>query len=213
MHQTFSKSLCSTHIWRVPSSFQFSLMGRQHRDATSTSSIEEVQRRLDELREWSSSQKGKRQINRAQCCVNARVPAWEQYGWRTAIGYVVGLLKSGQCLHLAVDCAHCTSIQKWELPPTVLDSMLAVLAKLGDDNTNRCVGLPLDDDQRVQELNILGSILRSRGVLWRFSLKRLGNPVAGTTDIQFIVHDVSLADTQALGYAYEAANPFAFRHH
>ena len=192
---------CAVATWDDESSFAL------------TSSIAGVQRRLGELRQWSSSPKGKGQINRAQRYVNARIPTWEQYGWRTAIGYVVGLLKSGQFLNLAVDCAHCTSIQEWELPPTVLDSMLEILAKLGDDNTNRCVGLPLEDDERVQELKILGSILRSRGVLWRFSLKRLENPVAGTTDIQFIVHDVSLADTQALGYAYEAANPFAFRHH
>ena len=159
--------------------------------------------RMTELHQWSLSINGTAQVCRTQRYVDARIPIREQYGYRTAIGYVVAL-KSAKRLHLEVDCAHNGSIQEWELPVTVLDDMLAILRTIGDKHLNDCVALNLEEDERVKDLLILGSIIRSRGLLWRFTLKRNVHPLEVSSNLEFAVDDASLADTQALGYAYEA---------
>ena len=192
---------CAVAQWREDSSF------------TQYSEVPSTARRMEALCQWSSTWKGISRLLSVQCHVDAQVPSWEQDETRVAIGYVVGLRvevadQSTMKLLLAVDCALANDFQEWEVTASILEAMLSMVREDDDEQMfgGDTVALPSDEEERAAKLEVLGSIMRGRGVLWRFQLQKVDHDGDDDDDgfpcDEFIVTDASLADTEGIGHVY-----------
>jgi len=124
--------------------------------------------------------------------LRAGLPLWEQTSdKRISLGYIMGLrTESMEKIYIEVDCCG-HGCYEWKLPTRVLHQMISTIS-VDDLQVSLCP----EQEDRISKFGKLGSILRARGVLWRFQL-------SSATVNESVVCNATEANKHNIGLLYE----------
>ena len=154
-----------------------------------TSSVVMTNQRVKNLSNWVVSSLHS-EIQQIAAYIKAGLPIWEHDGdEKICLGYVMGLRsKSFEENYIEVDCCGQGSFE-WKISVDLLRQMMSKISSHDCEDF-----FPPDIQNRIAKVATVGSIFRSRGILWRFKL---------ISDPEYVVCDATKANRQSIGQIYK----------
>ncbi|KAL3928294.1 MAG: hypothetical protein SGBAC_012712 [Bacillariaceae sp.] len=122
--------------------------------------------RSEELKVWSTSEDGSHRLHRMAHYLKCEIPPWQEANLMCAFGYVVGLRSHSSNSHvIEVDCSTDDS-EEWAVSSLLLEQALPVACKNESALTE-------DEEARCATHAPFAELLRAKGLLWHFSLKKI----------------------------------------
>lgn len=120
---------------------------------------------VERLTNWVSLA-SKNDLPKIVAHLKAELPIWEQTSnQRVSLGHIMGLrTESMDKIYIEVDCCG-GGLYKWRVPLRVIHQMISTISI-----SDLQVSLSPEQEDRIAKFGLIGSILRARGVLWRFQL-------------------------------------------